>query len=124
MKRRSFLRILAAGLLGLMGLAWLYRDKHLLLWQKLKGLGFEVEEEEVERFWKAWKSQRWGAKGKIWKYYVLVFLQYPAEPRDETVKLFLLSSNIWKKADHEKIRFLEIYYPYKRTCAHPFADLS
>ncbi|MCI4670951.1 MAG: hypothetical protein MRZ79_22635 [Bacteroidia bacterium] len=122
MNRRRFLGILMMGaiLLGLGG--FFLRNKVALLQAKLESIGFEVEKIELEKFWKAWMDFKWGAEGRIWKYYLLISMEYLNEPRDETVRMFLLSSNALNAAKNERIKFEELYHPYKKVCAHPFAQ--
>lgn len=113
--------MLGLGTVSLGILGFLLRDRISLLQKKLVDIGFEVEKKEVAKFWQAWIDQQWNAKGRIWKYYVLISLQYLQEPRDETVRTFLLSSNALRIEDGEKIQFNELYHPYRNMCGHPFA---
>lgn len=121
MRRRRFIATLGLGAIGLAILAFFLRSRVALLQKKLAAIGFKVEREEVHLFWRAWMDQKWGARDRIWKYYVLIGLEYLQEPRDETVRMFLLSSNALQAKEGEKIRFEGLYHPYKKVCGHPFA---
>ena len=80
-------------------------------------LGFEVEKEEVQKFWEAW-FERMGEQLDDYAYrYPFHFMR---EPLEERVKLFLYSSNALTKGENEAIRFVKLYTPYERPCFHPF----
>ena len=109
----------AAFLLLLGGFAFLrfFSTPSSRLRKRLSELGFEVEKEELQKFWEAWFEQM---GEKIESYAMRYPFHYVREPLEERVKLFLYSSNALTKEEHEAIRFVKLYTPYERPCFHPF----
>ena len=104
-------------LLGIFAYLRFFSTPSTRLRKRLSELGFEVEKEEVQKFWEAWFDQM---GEKIDAYAMRYPFHYVREPLEERVKLFLYSSNALTKGDNEAIRFVKLYTPYERPCFHPF----
>ncbi|MDW3649912.1 MAG: hypothetical protein R8P61_22765 [Bacteroidia bacterium] len=115
--RRRFIVGFLMLLLGVLAYVRFFSTPASRLKKRLSRLGFEVEKEELQKFWEAWFMQM---ENQLDAYSFRYPIHYLREPLEDRVKLFLYSSNALTKNGDEPIRFIKLYTPYERPCFHPF----